>query len=146
MLCKLFLTALILSFASVAYAIPIDVTVPCTGGSIAVTGDYNPVTAAFTANFVETNCQIGDVTTNGTFTSSGTFLFTSDSTANVSVTYSFQTSELSGGGSLTDSCSGTLIGTYNTSTEFFQGSGTKNCTGSGGGVVSIVDLLSGVLL
>lgn len=129
----------------VSYAENINQAIPCeNGGQMVVTGTYNPVTGAFSLAFNLSNCKTGSTTSNGTLSSSGTFLLTSSTSANVAVNVSSQLTRTGDGGTAnTENCTYGLAGTYNLSTYMYNGNVSTNCTGNGSFSLSLTDLLMG---
>ncbi len=128
----------------IAGAAPLNVTIPCASGSLVVNGDYTAPNFTFTATL--NNCSTGLGVLTGTTNSSGTFVFTSGSTAIVNASITTHITSTSGGASLTDNCTITFSGTYNLGTLVLSGNHARNCSGSGSGVVDLVQLLTGVEL
>ena len=119
-----------LLFSSLSYADVINLTFPCVdGGNIVANGSFIPATGALSLTFTYNSCTNGTTTISGTGTSSGTLLFNlSGSSANVDLTINSNLTSTGYTFSLNEVCTSTRTGTYESSTEMFNGNAARNCT------------------
>ncbi len=137
---------MVLFVPCVVGAIPLNTTIPCESGSIAVVGDYNAVTGAFTLSFALNNCNSGNGALSGTASSSGTLKFTSATTASANISINSQITRTGEGNNVTENCTLSFTGTYNLVTFVLDGSEIRNCNGNGTGTLDLLQLLSGIEL
>lgn len=77
----------------------------------------------------------------GTFTISGSFIPLSETTAQLSANSTIDVSLSESGNSRNLNCNGSINGTYDFSTEVFDGNTGFNCSGSGSFNRNFIDLL-----
>lgn len=130
MIKKVILTiCLMLLFSSLSYADVINLTFPCVdGGNISANGSFVPATGALSLTFTYNGCVNGTTTISGTGTSNGTVLFNpSGSMANVNLTINSNLNSTGFTFAMNEVCTITRIGTYESSTELFNGNAVRNC-------------------
>lgn len=123
---------------------------PCEqGGSITVDSSgfsYDPMSGTYSIIFQANDCvdDMG-IKFNGTISSSGTFQFINETTANVDVNTAMNVNVTVNGSAFNVSnCSGRYEGTYDLSTERLSGGMNLNCSASGDmNNIDIVSLLLG---
>lgn len=115
------------------------------GGSITVDSSgfsYDESTGDFSIVFQGNNCiDEHGLSINGTFTISGSFIPLSETTAQLSANSTINVSLSESGNSRNLNCNGSINGTYNFSTEVFDGNTGLDCSGSGSFKQSFIELL-----
>lgn len=135
---------LVFSFAGVSSGDEFSSSLPCeSGGEIWYTLTYNAVGGVYSIGFTFNSCVMENKTINGTIYSSGTFLFTSQSTATVDINTTSNATVTENELSRSFNCNGKYNGTYDLSTEMLNGNMSLNCTGSGSYRLDIFSLLFG---